>query len=405
MSLIIQRGKQHHSESGQVAIISVMFFMILFTVIVLGFMRTVVSEQRQTQNNDLSARSMSAAEAGVEDAKRIIEYCKNRKADAACSPIFNRDSTDNCNAILNSTLMAAVNTKTVTNGSSKQAIVANSESQGYAQYYTCLIVRYYTNNYTGQASSNGASSIIPLDFIDNGSGSPAASAAYFTVSWHNLSSSVNGPVSGLNNDGNLPTASVWNGNGSNRPAVLRVELVKVPKSGFTLDSITDSARAVSLRPSANSAGGQTVSLFGNTVYNIDYWTQYKNPGTGVQAPILAVNCNNSDIYACKAMFTVQGSSLDLSANNYYLRIQSIYRDTEFRITATSGSGGELYFNGVQPSIDVTGRSSDSFKRIGSRVEFGKGGNVWWPDYALSSANPICKQMSVRAESGSDDCSY
>ncbi len=402
--MIVKKLNQH-DERGQVAIISVMFFMILFAVIILGFMRVVVSEQRQTLNNELSSRATSSAEAGIEDAKRILEYCKTRLSSTECAPVFSRGGTDSCSTILNSTLMSAINTKTVDVNSSKQAVVANSESQGYAQYYTCLIVKYYTDNYTSGVSPNGMSSIVPLKFVEQASGSPANAAAYFTLAWHNTNASANGPISGLNNDGNLPTATVWNNSTSNRPAVVRVQLVTVPKSGFNLDGLTNSSRAVTLRPSTSASGGQTLSLFGNTVYNLDYWAQSTQVGSS-QTPLLSVNCNNSGVYACQARFTLAGSSLNLTANDYYLRIQSVYRDTEFRITANSTvNNATLYFDGVQPSIDVTGRSSDSFKRLSSRVEFGSAGDAWWPDYAVDSASPICKQMSVRSDTGSNDCSY
>ena len=393
-------------ESGQVAIISVMFFTILFSVIVVSFVQNVLAEQRQTTNNELSASALTAAESGLEDAKRILTYCTAAPTTAGCESIY--DPTSNsCDAILNSgSLMTTLG---ISVDSDKKATV-NEKSK---EYYSCMIINYLTDNYTGSIEADGKSTIIPLELATYASGSatPATAAAYFTINWHNNSPSVNGVMSGLDNSTDLPTVQTWK-SGGNRPAVLRIELVTVPTTGFTLDGITDSARAVTLRPITGSTnGGATIATGGTSAYNLDHWTQKTEPntfsGVATNNPVMYVNCSSSNAYACTARFTLTGGSLNLSSNDYYLRVQAIYNSADFQITATGTSGQVMYFDGIQPSVDVTGRAVDAYKRISSRIEARSNNDNynWWPEYALQSGNAICKDMTVDSDAGVDNCSY
>ena len=389
-------------EGGQVAIISVMFFTILFSVIVVSFVQNVVAEQRQTTNNELSASALTAAESGLEDAKRVLTYCALVPTMAGCDSVY--DPTGNsCDAILNSgSLMTALN---ISVDSDKKATVNGRNKE----YYSCMIIHYLTDNYTGSVEADGKSAIVPLKLATYASGSVASAttAAYFTVNWHNNSPSVNGAMSGLDNSIDLPTMQVWKSSG-NRPAVLRIELVKVPVAGgFTLDTITDSARAVTLRPTTGStSGGVAITTGGASAYNLDNWAQTTEPNSAVN-PVMYVNCSTSNAYACAARFTLSGGSLDLATYNYYLRVQAVYSAADFQVTATGTSGQTLYFNGIQPSVDVTGRAIDAYKRISSRLEARSNNDDynWWPEYALQSGNAICKDMTIDSESGADNCSY
>lgn len=402
---------KHNKENGQVAIISVMFFMILFSVVVISFMRVVVAEQRQATNNELSASALAAAESGVEDAKRILAYCKDNPAATECQVIFNINN-NSCNAIIGNNVLMSTKLKAnvIDVSGSKQVVVSADGNQKYQQYYTCLIIKYLTSDYTGNLTSNGKTEIIPLKFV-NAAGSPVSSFPYFSISWHSNGDTGNKPVTGLDNNTNLPTLQAWKSAG-NRPAVLRVELVTVPKSGFTLDQITDSARAVTLRPGTSSAGGVTTTAGGRTgVYNLDQWQQRKEPN-GSQIPIIRSDCTSaSQIYACwQKSFTIGGSnSFDLVNNDYYLRVQAIYNNTDFKVTANDSTGATLYFNGIQPSVDVTGRASDAFKRLSSRLKLevitDDSTMSWWPEYALESGDEICKDLTVQLETGVDNCTY
>lgn len=400
-------------ENGQVAIISVMFFMILFSVITVSFVQGVVSEQRQTTNNELSSSALSAAESGVEDAKRIIAYCTSNPSAAGCASIYNPTNTD-CSSVINSTLPANLGVNTVTDEAGSKQVVVDATNK---QYYTCMIINYLTNSYENTATADGKSIIVPLKLATYNTSTntyaAATSAAYFTVKWHNNSASGNGTMTGTNTATNLPTLPVWKAIG-NFPAVLRVELVTVPSSGtFTLDNVTNNARAVALRPvTSSSSGGSSIATTrsGYNAYNLNYWAQSTEPNGTTNNPIMYVNCSATNAYACSINFTLSNTtpgSLSLSSNNYYLRIQAIYNDADIQISAVGASGETLYFNGVQPSVDVTGRAVDAYRRLSSRIESRSTDDTynWWPEYALQSGNAICKNMTIDSDTGTDNCTY
>lgn len=398
-----------NKESGQVAIISVMFFMILFSVVVVSFVRAVVVEQRQTTNNELSASALAAAEAGVEDSKRILVYCaKNPNADG-CETIEGPNNSD-CNSVINSDLSDALSLKTVTVSNSEQVIVAADDNERYQQYYACLIINRRTNDVTQTVTDDGRSAIVPLKLVD--ASGATQNAAYFTVNWTTKGQkTANVSGLGLDDDGFLNIAN-WKDSGA--PPVLRIELVTIPKlsvspTGFGLEEITQNARAVTLRPGKSYKGGQqSGGSFGANVYDIDFWkTQTEIDFT--EPPFLRVDCTQNSNRCSASLRPGATGGLNLANNDYYLRIQAIYNDADVIIGATDNSGNKLYFDGVQPSVDVTGRANDAYKRLLSRLQSkainGNSAENWWPEYALESGNKICKDMTIRVEDGQDNCNY
>jgi Tfp pilus assembly protein PilX len=73
-------------QSGFVAILTVIFFTLLMSVISVGFLRLMVQEQQQALQDDLSKSAYQSAQAGTEDAKRAMLYCDSLSglAKAAC---------------------------------------------------------------------------------------------------------------------------------------------------------------------------------------------------------------------------------------------------------------------------------------------------------------------------------
>ena len=65
------RRRLVNTESGQASMVTVAMFMMLFAVVAVSFTYIVVSITRQTTNDTLQSVARSAAESGVEDAKRL----------------------------------------------------------------------------------------------------------------------------------------------------------------------------------------------------------------------------------------------------------------------------------------------------------------------------------------------
>jgi hypothetical protein len=413
------------NESGQVSIITVIVFILLFSVLVISFSRIMVTASRQAVNDELAASAKAAAESGIEDAKRILSYCNTATTPASdCVALDKPIEQSNCTTIAgNSALMGALQRSVVSgSGSSVKVGDANQEE------YLCLKMTALTLDYLGSLDSNGnpdglgESVIVPLKFVN--SSNVQTTPKTIRVQWHNTSSDSDGSATMLAGS-DLPAANKW---GSATPAVLRAEFVAVPKTGFTIDSLAANTRAVTLRPSTaknNFGAAEIASTFYNgaspatATYNLDSWIAKSQPNaiSPATAFLLQTLCQNgSDGYACSVAFTIPvkpgagGSNyifdtVSPTGYNYYMRLQSVYQNTHFRLSAKDIDGRDLYFDHIQANVDVTGRASESQKRLSARLDPNNGDEdyQWWPDYVVDSAGKVCKNMTIEAWEGTDNC--
>ena len=423
-----RRQRVADRESGQASMVTVAMFMMLFAAIAVSFTFVVISASRQALNDSLQSSAKIAAESGVEDAKRLIVYCYNkRQSDGSylhqddkqlCSEVIGKLSDKledmGCDDILD---------KLGSNNYKNSFAVEEEGNRGHRvrvgnngggsnennEYYQCLKIATKTDNYQGMVNNLGKSVIVPLRVVDKNNN--AAVIASLEIEWHRNVAGNDGDnpakMNGAMGTG-LPPAGTWNSGNSNRPAVLRVERVDVAKGSFTLDSLADSDTALTLRPSVNGNGGGKDK---NRYHLGDYKPYYQsgrdsiapNNQYGGKAPIVEAKCDGAD-YACKTIFE---DSLDTTKTDYYLRINAIYRSTHFKITAYGQNGKKLYFDGVQPLVDVTGRSSDSFSRIQARLKpsFDKNADStnWWPEYVIDTNGKVCKDIEVQYDTGEDRC--
>ncbi len=431
ISRLVSRCRPADRESGQASMVTVAMFMMLFAAIAVSFTFVVISASRQALNDSLQSSAKIAAESGVEDAKRLIVYCYNKRsggsyttpdAQQLCPQVIGKLSDKledmGCDDILGKLDNTNYNKSFAVEeegGRGHRVKVGNNGSNNNNEnneYYQCLKIATKTDNYQGVVNNLGKSIIVPLRVVD-GNG-VAAVIAKLEIEWHRNVTGNDGDdqakMNGATGTG-LPPANIWNK--SNRPAVLRVERVGVPKKagGFSLNDLADSDTALTLRP----------SLKGNSSYNLGaYKPQYTPLPLGRDGiapnnqyydhskktvPIVEAACQDGGDYACKTTFDKEFLDTDKTAD-YYLRINAIYRSTHFKITAYQGKD-KLYFDGVQPLVDVTGRSSDSFSRIQARLKpsFDKNADStnWWPEYVIDTNGKVCKDIEVQYDTGEDRC--
>ncbi len=436
ISRLVSRCRPGDRESGQASMVTVAMFMMLFAAIAVSFTFVVISASRQALNDSLQSSAKIAAESGVEDAKRLIVYCYNkRQSDGTyppadqqlCSQVIGKLSDDlettGCDEILgkldnpNYSNSFAVEKE---GGRGHRVKVGNNGggSNENNEYYQCLKIATKTDNYQGMVNNLGKSIIVPLRVVDKQNN--AAVIDSLEIEWHRNVAGNDGDnpavMNGAKGTG-LPPAATWNSSNSNRPAVLRVERVGVPKKagGFSLNELADSDTALTLRPSVNGNSSYNLGAYkpwypfndrDKIAPNSQYHDQYGNK----TAPIAEAACTDgggsNNEYACKTTFYGEPLDTDKTAD-YYLRINAIYRSTHFKITAKDKNGNKLYFDGVQPLVDVTGRSSDSFSRIQARLKpsFDKNADStnWWPEYAIDTNGKVCKDIEVQYDTGEDRC--
>lgn len=376
-------------QSGFVSLFTVIFFMLLLTVITIGFLRIMGIEQQQSLDNDLTASALAAAESGVEDGKRAILAYKNTSDATLKSALGTAFGSTSCNSLTNSaTIRSALGFDAGGN------IIGNTQSN---QYYTCLTVNLKSPDYIN-ASNAGVSDFVPLITDDP--------AGYETVkvSWHLISQSVTEEGDGIpvrysdaaNGNYLRPLVNVT-GNATNSwtsqgyPAYLRVQLYGYPTGGsFTRTDLDNRSRTMMLIPSSSAA-----AVPENTPINFE--TVDPRGVNQNKSSLQQISCKPSPAtqigsYACAATLALPTSAgLTSSGNSYFLRITPIYGKTHFSLILQH-NGAAVNFNGVQPIIDVTGRAADVFRRLQARVRINPPGIL--PEFSAESANTICKNMVV-----------
>ena len=431
ISRLVSRCRPGDRESGQASMVTVAMFMMLFAAIAVSFTFVVISASRQALNDSLQSSAKIAAESGVEDAKRLIVYCYNKRQSNGSYPpadqklclqvigkLSDKLEDMGCDDILGELDNINYNKSFAVEkeGSRGHRVRVGNNGGGKNEnneYYQCLKIATKTDNYQGVVNNLGKSVIVPLRVVDKNNN--AAVIDRLEIEWHRNVTGNDGDdpavMNGAKGTG-LPKATTWNS--SNRPAVLRVERVGVPKKvgGFSLKDLADSDTALTLRPSV-SGNGKGGYRLGN--YEPQYPSGNKDkiaPNSQYHkgVPIVEAYCqnggNNND-YACKTIFNKE--SLYTNKKDYYLRINAIYRSTHFKITAYDQHNNKFYFDGVQPLVDVTGRSSDSFSRIQARLKpsFDKNADStnWWPEYVIDTNGKVCKDIEVQYDTGEDRCTY
>jgi Tfp pilus assembly protein PilX len=382
---------KNNKEAGFVSLFSTIFFMMLITIVTIGFIQITATEQQQALNNDLSSSALASAQSGIEDGKRAILKYMSLPTGLAKTTYYNQMTANstNCNSITGSQIGTDL-------GLSASGNVINNTQLNQA--YTCLTVNLNSPDFLGQSSA-GKSQIVPLKALGN-------TYQQIKISWHLLSSSVGSEGDGLPgatpgtapyyaagpllypviNSGN--PALGWNRLGY--PAYLRVQLLGYPNAAFTRADLTARSRSALLVPAQSGTAATTP---------INLSTIDPNPGAFGTAELnpQTIRCDptptsNIGAYACTALLQLPaGAAFASTANTYFLRVTPVYGQTHFRV-ALVNAGSEVSFDGVQPTVDSTGRANDVFRRLQARLSINSITN--YPEFAAESANTICKNLRV-----------
>lgn len=338
-------------QRGAASIFVVIFFALLVGVVTISFVRIISNDRQQAINNDLSQSAYDAAQAGVEDSKRVLEDCLNKASAGDCDPNTKFTGSD-CYSF-NQTLT----TKEVKIG-----------GETFNQAHTCVKIKYATNNVEG-VLGDGDADIYPLP----------AGVAEFTLSWFN-EEDAGGQNINLTGDANS-TLAAW---GPNKPSLIRAQVISADKTDRKISNID--SRAVFLYPSKALSATNTSSIS-----SADEGRSGNNP-TIVKAKTqpVKVKCEDSltpggNNFAC----SIKIMGVDSSKENYLI-IQPYYKKAHYSISLPGGA----VFDGIQPEIDSTGRTSDVFRRVKTRVTRTPPPSASTGIYNFNSAGSICKNFGV-----------
>ncbi len=376
--------RRNSTQSGMVSILTVLFFMVFISILVVSFIRLISNEQRQATDNDLSASALAAAQNGIEDAKRIIMYCtKDSPTGAntlACTDLMSSgDAANGCSVLsgggnMNSLRNSLKIGDLAANG---DVIISTDGSATFQQYYSCLTISQDTP-FIKKSVAEGSSMITklttltPFDTLEV-SWTPDRG----TSSSYDVSSSV-----ALNMF--KPVANWKNANPF--PPVLRLQFIPyLEGANIDLDAAESGSRTLFVVPTSASSGADGIGVDANR----------GSPGlqrTNTGVPIVFATCTGGTGYACTKVV----NGFDTAASRrYYLRASLLYsNDKSAEVTIKPKVGGvDTKFKNVQPVIDVTGRANDVFRRVRAYVSFAAP-ILATPEYAVETASPICKNIVV-----------
>jgi Tfp pilus assembly protein PilX len=386
--------KQHtrqFKQQGVVSLFVVIFAALLMTVVTVGFIQLMIKDQQQATSSDLSQSAYDSAQAGVEDAKRLLlldQSCRNGTAAPSV----------NCIAIANALTPVAGQSETscdtlskagIVNGDSNETIIQQSDGDNASkldQAYTCVKVVVNTDDYKGQVDVNQS------DIVSIAGASDFDSVELSWFSREDLSSSstsmnVDFP-SGAGEVTLPPVGTTWK---QSSPALMRAQLMQLG-GGFKLTDFDDSnngksdANTLFLYPTATGLTEKDFALDGR-----------KN---NQNAPQL-IDCNTSFTlgeYACKVTIKLPDPiDGNVAQRNAYLRLSALYNGAHYSLKLKNGTT-DVKFNGVQPQVDSTGRANDMFRRVKARIELK--GDFTYPEAAIDMQGNLCKNFTITdAEDG------
>ncbi|MGE5312869.1 MAG: hypothetical protein ACM3MA_02590 [Acidobacteriota bacterium] len=359
-------------ENGSVSIFSVVFFIIIISILTISFVRIVNIEQQQAIDNSSSASALAAARSGIEDGKRVLLHLKNLP-DADPLKITVLSGSAGCSTIYSS---SDLQTKL---GLQPDGRVFTSNATGDGQYVTCLTVANDTATFESQTSP-GNSVIVPLRAAG------AAPISSVRVAWHRSSTdgqiTATGPASVSN-----PSLSEL----GDRPSYLRLQLIAVPRTNITRDAIQSKTAFLAVNVQSTLTTDIVMGLD-----TLDDDANEANPKLGPQI----IGCDKDQVpYACGTVVlgNPSGSQFDASLD-YYLRVTAIHKKTSFQVSMKDALGNDVLFDNVQPSIDSTGKTGNTFRRLKARVSYTS--NVDIPEYVAEAfgsdpgTGDICKNMKI-----------
>lgn len=344
--------KLRDHQNGFVSIIVAITFMLILTLITLSFAYLSRRESRQALDRQLSTQAFYAAESGVNDAIK-----------------FGITSETSCNNARN----------------------INPTSQndlGNGLQYTCVLVTKSPNTVQFDPITPGTTKVVKLQ--------AAGPISRIRISWQDSAGST--IFASRYDTPFLPQAAYnasYPNSWPNNSPLLRVQAIPF-QSGTNRNTLVNNSSTMFLYPGAGSSSG----LKGEQIYNLPI-------ANLEQADIVSGLCSSGNQSGALPLYcNVDLSHLGTYYNTsmpIYLQIRSIYRNAKVIIQAfdTDTSTTPVQLLGGQTVIDVTGKANDVLRRVQVRVPDSTSYEV--PEFALESADDICKKISVSGSTLIDAC--
>lgn len=335
-----------YSEQGMIAIMTTMVLMIVISLIVLGFAQVSRRNQRESLDRQLSTQAFYAAETGVNDTRKLIQDAVTAGATTIPEKTGCTDTAGGFYS-LSPVIDAARDVK-----------------------YSCLLVDPSPTS-LDYSNVGPTSTVIP---IASKSGAALNSLRF---EWKAKDSETPGwPMAGCPTTTNdvFSVAAGWTcGYG-----VLRLDIVPTDGSGLNIAGLQNSTMTTFVVPQASGAAVLICPTYSTPC--IGYLGGASNTRNRV-----GVVCNAT---SCRLQVT------GLTQNSYHVRVSSLYRYVSLNVCAVNTSNTCMEVTGSQVVIDSTGKAQDVLRRIQVRVPLKTDSTNQLSDYAIQSADSLCKRYSI-----------
>lgn len=327
-------------------IISVVVIIIL-SLITVGFVLLMYSNQNNALKLELNNDAYYAAESGINDAIQAIDHGYS-SSKTTCGPVSGNQY---------------LNTNDINGPNDKYSCLLIDETPPNLVYSDVQdsqpTVTVLSNNNSSEHISQLQISWQPATSVVNRPPYSFAPSSWFPNCG---SSAVTGPC--------FPSKPNWAGSSSPITSVLKVALT--PLHSGPLPTNTTNTLTAFLYPATTTPS--TINYSPNTI--------------GVKAgSVVSGDCSNysSSPEACNVTFNLSPAH----ASNFLLELNSIYNASQVTITGYS-HGNQILFRHSQVVIDSTGDYRGVLKRI--QVRTSSYNDVGMPADDIASANTLCKQL-------------
>lgn len=357
----MKRLRMDATKKGVASLYVVIFTTILFGVIVLSFVRIMLSETIQSSNDDLSQSAYDSALAGVEDAKIAVNkyyQCLSNPSNLGCDVYkTGAGGTVSGDSIFGGNCQDFYLKNKILGISDAEVKIQESTSSGMHyenntdQAYTCVIINNVVPDYRSTLTSDTRTRVVPL-----GIGSKTLDKVKrVEFRWY---SEINGTTfSNLYpaNDSNSKVLPVKGD--APTPPIISLTLLRT-ESRINLDDYNTAEDAnystMILHPVSKDGKNEI------TAAEID------NAGkASVDNPQFYINCDHNE-FAC----TVDLKTNFMTNGNAFLIVSLPYGETitDFAVTLYDDAGNSIDFENVQISVDATGRANQLLRRVETRLD-------------------------------------
>lgn len=343
------------SKKGVASLYAVVFATILFGVITLSFVRIILSEARQSDDDELSQSAYDSALAGVEDAKRAVNkyyQCLNGGGSAdSCKNFYPFDSscadfsknTSNLKTALGYQAEGEIKIQETSTAVDKHGETTTDQA------YTCITMSASVEDYRSTLTNDTRIRVVPLG-IESDELNKVAKVEFKWFSENNSTTLTklygDKALKSKNETSNVPVISL----------TLLYTDASFKISDFN-NSTAENYSTMILLPSDADDSGNSIS-----------WSAIRSSANSDtrNEPFL-IKCQKGE-FACGVDLQTEGH---LPAGGNALLIVSMpYGETvsDFAVAMYDASGNVINFEGAQISVDSTGRANQLYRRVETRLD-------------------------------------